>query len=108
MSSRRTDSVTQERRQHPRGLEHLWDTLKEVTFGLTGYEFVKHATHIRADMENLFLLVTLGDLIGIPVLPPYYSLRLLPFIVPQVASWKRRVLRPKEFWEKGEYDLLQM
>jgi hypothetical protein len=39
------------------------------------------------------------------VLPPYYSLRLLPFVVPQVETWKRRVLREREFHEEHEYDL---
>ena len=33
-------------------------------------------------MEHLFILITMGDLLGIPILPPYYSLRLLPYVVP--------------------------
>jgi hypothetical protein len=49
--------------------------------------------------------VTMGDLIGVPVLPPIYSLRLLPFVVPEVATWKRQLARRREFWEKDEYDL---
>ena len=28
----------------------------------------------------------MGDMIGVPILPPYYSLRLLPFIVPTALS----------------------
>ena len=35
-------------------------------------------------------------MIGVPVLPPYYSLRLLPYVVPQIATWKRRMLREKD------------
>jgi hypothetical protein len=31
----------------------------------------------HASMEHLFILITMGDLIGVPILPPYYSLRLL-------------------------------
>jgi hypothetical protein len=57
-------------------------------------------------MENLFILVTLGDLIGVPILPPYYSLRLLPYIVPQVSTWKRRVLRERDILEADGLDLL--
>jgi hypothetical protein len=33
---------------------------------------------------------------GVPILPPYYSLRLLPYVVPQIATWKRRMLREKD------------
>jgi hypothetical protein len=38
----------------------------------------------------------MGDMLGIPILPPYYSLRLLPYVVPQIATWKRRMLREKD------------
>ncbi len=47
-------------------------------------------------MEHLFILTTMGDLLGVPILPPYYSLRLLPYVVPQIATWKRRMLREKD------------
>ena len=43
-----------------------------------------------------FILITMGDLLGIPILPPYYSLRLLPHVTPQVTSWKRRMLRERD------------
>ncbi len=33
---------------------------------------------------------------GTPVIPPYYSLRLLPYVVPQISTWKRRMLREKD------------
>jgi hypothetical protein len=44
-------------------------------------------------------------MIGLPVIPPYYSLRLLPFVTPQVKAWKRRVLREREFSDQHEYHL---
>jgi hypothetical protein len=47
-------------------------------------------------MEHLFILTTMGDMLGVPILPPYYSLRLLPYSVPQIATWKRRMLREKD------------
>ena len=34
--------------------------------------------------------------LGVPILPPYYSLRLLPYVVPQISTWKRRMLREKD------------
>ena len=47
-------------------------------------------------MEHLFILITMGDMLGVPILPPYYSLRLLPYVVPQISTWKRRMLREKD------------
>jgi hypothetical protein len=79
--------------------------LAQFMYGLTGHEFARHALEMRHQMEAVFMVVTMGDLIGVPVLPPIYSLRLLPYVVPQVAAWKRQMARRKEFWEHEEYDL---
>ncbi len=81
------------------------DAVKHFMYGLTGYEFARHAVEMRHDMEAVFMVVTLGDLIGVPILPPIYSLRLLPYVVPEIATWKRNLARRREFWEKEEYDL---
>jgi len=32
----------------------------------------------------------------LPLLPPYYSLRLLPYIIPSIEKWKRSLLREKD------------
>jgi hypothetical protein len=74
-------------------------------FGMLGMEFAEHALEMRASLESLFMLVVCGDMIGVPVLPPYYSLRLLPYIVPNIKSWKRRVLREREFSDEHDYHL---
>ena len=70
--------------------------LAEFAFGMTGYEFARQALETRAALENLFMVVVVGDMIGLPIIPPYYSLRLLPYAVPQIATWKRRMLREKD------------
>ena len=44
-------------------------------------------------------------MIGVPVIPPYYSLRLLPHVVPQIETWKLRVLREREFTDEHEFHL---
>ena len=81
------------------------EALSKFFYGMTGYEFARHALEMRHEMETVFMVVTMGDLIGVPVLPPVYSLRLLPYMVPEIATWKRNMARRKDFWEKEEYDL---
>jgi hypothetical protein len=88
--------------REPRG---LGGALRDFLFGMTGYEFARHALETRAALESLFLVITVGDMVGLPVLPPYYSLRVLPFVVPSIETWKRRVLREREMHEEHEYDL---
>ncbi len=79
--------------------------IREFLYGLAGYEFERHAIEMRSSLETLFMTITVGDIIGMPIIPPYYSLRLLPYIVPNIETWKRRVLREREFSESHEYDL---
>jgi hypothetical protein len=79
--------------------------LREFLFGMAGYEFVRHAMETRAALETMFMAVTVGDMVGVPVIPPYYSLRLLPFVVPEIATWKRRVLRERDRTELHDFDL---
>ena len=69
---------------------------KDYVYGMAAHEMTRQALKTRGSMEHLFILITMGDLLGIPILPPYYSLRLLPHVVPQIATWKRRMLREKD------------
>lgn len=50
----------------------------------------------ESHLEHLFVLINFGDLIGIPILPPYYTLRLLPFVVPLINGGRKRTLREKD------------
>jgi len=70
--------------------------MKEILYGMAAHDMSRYALRTRASMEHLFILITMGDLLGVPILPPYYSLRLLPYVVPQIATWKRRMLREKD------------
>ncbi len=87
------------------GLEPRLQSAREFFFGMTGYDFSRHALEMRADVESLFMLATFGDLVGVPILPPYYGLRLLPYVVPGVSGWKRRLLREKDVTEMHDFDL---
>jgi hypothetical protein len=81
------------------------NVLAQLVFGMMGYEFAQSALAARVAMENLFMVVVVGDMIGIPVMPPYYSLSLLPYVVPEITAWKRRVLREREFSDEHEFHL---
>jgi hypothetical protein len=92
--------------RHPDGRRgRLGRAVREFAYGFTGYEFARHALETRSALETLFMTALVGDMIGVPVMPPYYSLRLLPYLVPSVSTWKRRVLREREFTSEHEYDL---
>lgn len=85
--------------------QSFFDKLREFLYGMIGFEFEEHAVRIRSSMESLFMAITFGDMLGLPVIPPYYGLRLLPFVVPNIETWKRRTLREREFSDDHEFDL---
>jgi len=90
------DDPNGEKQEQPGRLKGVLGHLREITYGMAAHDMTRSALRTRASMEHLFILVTMGDMLGVPILPPYYSLRLLPYAVPQIATWKRRMLREKD------------
>jgi hypothetical protein len=86
--------MTEEERQSL--LKKLRQSAIEFIYGMAGHDMTRFALKTRGSMEHLFILITMGDLLGVPILPPYYSLRLLPYVVPQISTWKRRMLRERD------------
>ena len=76
--------------------QSLLGGFKSMLYGMAGHDMARYALKTRGSMEHLFILITMGDMLGVPILPPYYSLRLLPYVVPQISTWKRRMLREKD------------
>jgi hypothetical protein len=74
----------------------------ELIYGAAVYDWVRGLRRQRAEVERLFVLITFGDLIGLPILPPYYTLRLLPYVVPLLNRWKRGLLRERDWTDLAE------
>jgi hypothetical protein len=79
--------------------------IREIIYGLLLHEMHLEIKKERGHLDNLFMLTVFGDLIGLPLIPPYYSLRLLPHIIPSLKTWKRRVLREKDLTDFVAHDL---
>jgi hypothetical protein len=79
--------------------------VREFLYGMFLHEHVEQARHARAAHESLFLVVTFGDMVGLPILPPYYGLRLLPYALGSLHGWKRRILRERGLGDDHEHDL---
>jgi len=77
-------------------LRKLGRTLGEILYGMTLYDMVRDLKKARSSLDHLFILIVFGELLGIPIMPPYYSLRLLPYIVPNFNAWRRSILRERD------------
>jgi len=80
-------------------------TLREIMYGFTIHELDLEIRKERGHIDDLFMLVVFGDLVGLPLLPPYYSVRLLPYIIPTFNNWKRRILKERDLTEQMAADL---
>jgi len=86
-------------------LDDVRKTLNEVLYGLTIHEMDLELKKEKGRINNLFMLVVFGDLIGLPLLPSYYSMRLLPYILPVINIWKRSILREKDLTDFAGQDI---
>jgi hypothetical protein len=71
-------------------------TLKDVIYGMTVYDWVHELKKARHEQERLFTLIVFGDLLGVPILPPYHMLRIIPYLVPSIENWRRSMLRERD------------
>jgi len=85
--------------------KNFFKTLGEIVYGATIYEMVRDLNKERSHLEHLFILIVFGDFLGIPVLPPFYTLRLLPYVVPIIAGWKRSMLRERDLTDLCEQEI---
>mgnify|MGYP005834745989 CR=1 FL=1 len=79
--------------------------LREILYGMTVHEMDLELRKERGSLDHLFMLVVFGDLVGLPLLPPYYSMRLLPYVIPSIEKWKRSLLRDKDLTDLASMDI---
>ncbi len=80
-------------------------TANQMIYGATVYEMVRDLKKERAHLEHLFVLIVFGDFLGIPIIPPYYTLRLLPYITPTISCWKRTMMRERDITDLCDQEI---
>jgi len=84
-------------------LRRAWRALAEIFYGMTTFDWARDLRRTRGEVERLFVLVVFGDILGLPILPPYYTLRLLPYVVPVLGHWRRNLLRERDWTDLTEF-----
>ncbi len=79
--------------------------LGDILYGLSAYDLELEIRKEKGDFNKLLMLMIFGDMAGLPLFPPYYSLRLLPYIVPEISKWKRNILRERDLTDIISTDL---
>lgn len=70
----------------------------------------KSVSVLRNEVNNIndeFLLLLYGDLLGIESPTSYYALELLPYLEEEFEGWERRMHHSKSVWEHrgGQLDM---
>ncbi len=101
--------MTTRQQELPKNLLHAAQTavhtLGEILYGMTVHEMVRGLHKQRGAIERMFILAVFGDLLGVPILPPYYALRLLPHVVPQVQGWRTSMLRERDLTDLCDQEI---
>jgi hypothetical protein len=103
MKSKILDAERQDQiKQYVQG---IFKTVGQMVYGATVYEMVRDLRKERSHLEHLFVLIVFGDFLGIPIIPPYYVLRLLPYITPTISCWKRSMLRERDITDMCDQEI---
>lgn len=77
--------------------------ISEFMFGAAmSWVLVPYTLKRRAELERIFIFLTASYLEGVPVMPPSAALRLLPYLVPQILYWRRRLALWDEALESAD------
>jgi len=82
-----------------RGWRSLGRKVKDFLWGLFFYDFYLETVRAKAQYKDALNLFLLGQFLGLPLMNSSISLRLLPYLMPELGGWKRRQLKEKEIIE---------
>lgn len=85
----------------PARVRRLSEIVRDVLYGIFLHEHVMANRKAARRIEQLLFLVTMGDIVGIPIIPPYYSLRLMAHYSLDLDRWKMFVIRERDFTDFG-------
>lgn len=73
---------------------------KELLWGFFVYEFWHGLHEERSRYADALNVLMIGELLGIPLMNSTITLRLLPYLLPDLKSWKERQLAEAEVLDR--------
>ncbi len=76
--------------------ESLWERVLHAVRGFMygaakSWVIVPYQLKKRQELEHMFVLLMLSEYEGASLAPPDLQLRLLPYLIPQILYWRRRM-----------------
>lgn len=86
----------------PKGRFARWrHRLNEVMWGFFVYELWHGVHEERSRYADALNVLMIGELLGIPLMNSTITLRLLPYMLPDLKKWKERQLTDAEILERA-------
>ena len=77
-------------------IRSLGRIFREFIYGATVYDLYRETKKIARDYRESIYLLLLGEMLGIPLLSNYYSLRILPYLIKDLEEFKKEMLKDKD------------
>lgn len=78
--------------------------VKEFLWGFFLSDFYLETVKAKTKYKDALNLFLLGQFLGLPLMNSSLSLRLLPYLLPELGDWKERQLKEREIIESVPLD----
>ena len=76
------------------------EKLRDLFFGIFYYGMYQQIVHTARKYKDVVHVLVVGELLGVPSLSNYYTLRLLPYVLDEITQVKKIVTK--------DYDVLEL
>ncbi|MEM4573115.1 MAG: hypothetical protein QXF45_01055 [Candidatus Caldarchaeum sp.] len=77
----------------------LKQAVKDFLFGALMLSLYQSVVSFKQKYDDIFFSLIMGEFLGIPVLGNYFTIRLIPYFLPQLEEAKKRLLRDVDILE---------
>ncbi|MEM2096006.1 MAG: hypothetical protein QXV86_01155 [Candidatus Caldarchaeum sp.] len=73
--------------------------LRDFFFGALILGLYHNVASVKRKYDDIFFSLIMGEFLGIPLLGNYFTLRLVPYLLPELEGARRRLLRDVDLLE---------
>lgn len=77
----------------------LKQAVKDFFFGALILSLYQSVVSFKRKYDDIFFSLVMGEFLGLPILGNYFTLRLVPYFLPQLEDAKKRLLRDVDILE---------
>ncbi|MCS6784429.1 MAG: hypothetical protein N3H84_03615 [Candidatus Caldarchaeum sp.] len=80
-------------------IAEIKQALKDFFFGALLLSLYQNVVRFKRKYDDIFFSLVMGEFLGIPLLGNYFTIRLIPYFLPELEAAKKRLLRDVDILE---------